>query len=565
MASPGVPPTGARLIRRMLRRHRGRLVLSYTLLSIWQVCEALVPVAIGLIIDRAIAPGDLTAFVVGAIALTVLMGVLSLSYRFGARLGFGAVQREQHALRLEIFDHVLDPDGARTGLLAGETVSVATGDALAVSTVVRQLGYAVSALVATAASAIYLLWLDVALGLLVLVGVPLIVAASQLLSPVIARRFGAEQAAVAGASGMATDLIQGMRPLKGVGAERVAAERYRRSSRSAERAALRTVRGWGALSAATTGLSGLLLAAVALLAGSRALSGELSLGEFVAIVGLTQFLAEPVSQLGWLGADAARSYASARRIADVLATPRLVGEGGNAPEPPYALELNHVSAGPLRDLVLKAAPGDLVGVVVDDPGASDAMVSVLTGERVPDSGAALLGGTPVSSLGTRERRSVLLVAAHRVDLFDGSVRFNVDPHGRHDDDALTRILTASAAEDLVTAHPDGLERRVRASGSLSGGQRQRIAFARALAHDTPVLLLQDPTSAVDSVTEEAIARGLRATRHGSAPRTTVVITSSPSLLAQADHVVLVLDGRTVATGPHTQLLERADYVEAVLR
>ncbi|WP_370617527.1 ABC transporter transmembrane domain-containing protein [Mumia qirimensis] len=565
-ASEAAPLTAWSLLRRTLRRHRGRLVGSYALLSLWQVCEALVPVAIGIIIDTAIAPGDVSAFVVGALGLCVLMGVLSYSYRFGARLGFGAVQREQHALRLELTEHVLHPRGARTGLLPGELLSVATSDTDAVTYVVRQLGFALSALAATVGTAAYLLWLDVQLGLLVLIGVPAVVALTQVISPVIARRSGTEQEAVARAAGMATDLVQGVRPLAGVGAERVAVARYRDASSRAAAAAVRTVRGWGVLAGATSGLSGLLLAAVALVAGLRALDGDLSLGQFVAVVGLTQFLAEPVGLLAEIGAHAAASHASAGRVGAVLRTPRLVPEGDASPADPLVLAVEGVVSGPLRSLDLVAAPGELVAVVVDDPAASDTLVALLSGEAVPDSGEARLGGVPLHGLDVAARRAALLVASHHVDLFEGSVRFNVDPTAVAPDDRLAAALDASAAAEVVQGHPDGLDRRVRVSGALSGGQRQRLALARALTADRPFLVLQDPTSAVDSVTEEVIAAGIRGLRHGEgSTATTVVITSSPSVLQRADRVVLVLDGKTVAEGTHTDLLGRADYEEAVLR
>ncbi|WP_167001342.1 ABC transporter ATP-binding protein [Mumia sp. ZJ430] len=564
----GRPLTGGGIVRRMVRRNTGRLSASFALLCVWQLSEALVPILIGVIIDRAIAPSDTTAFVVGAAGLCLLMGTLSYSYRFGARIAFNVVQREEHALRMEVAAHVLHPRGARTGMLPGETLSIATGDAQAATLVVRWIGFTVSSTVVLIAAAAYLLSIDVVLGVVVLVGVPTAVGLSQLISPFLARRFSTEQQAVAEASGMATDLVQGIRPLKGIGAERAASERYRRSSRGAERAAVGTVRGWGAMGAITKALSGVLLAAVALVAGLRALDGELTLGQFIAIVGLTQFLAEPVELVAHIGAQFATSYASAKRVAAFLATPRLVPPGTGSPsaEMPYVLELTEVGGGRLRHVDLRAEPGELVGVVVDDPAASDALVDLLAAEAEPESGAVLLGGTPLTALDVDARREVLLTARHQVDLFDGTVASNVDPHEALDDAAVRSLLETVAADDLVATHPAGLARPVRVDGALSGGQRQRLALARALAADAPILVLQDPTSAVDAVTEQEIAARLFARRHhDGSPRATVVFTSSPALLAGADRVVVVIDGRTVASGRHADLLDRPDYRELVLR
>ncbi|TNC50254.1 ABC transporter transmembrane domain-containing protein [Mumia zhuanghuii] len=562
----GVALTGGAIMRRMVRRNAGRLSASFALLCVWQLCEALVPILIGTIIDRAIAPSDTAAFVVGAAGLCLLMGTLSYSYRFGARMAFRVVQREEHALRMEIVGHVLHPRGARTGMLPGETLSIATGDAQAATLVVRWIGFTVSSTVVLLASAAYLVSIDVVLGVVVLVGVPVAVGLSQVISPFLARRFGTEQQAVAEASGMATDLVQGIRPLKGIGAERAASARYRTSSRAAERAAVGTVRGWGAMGATTKALSGVLLAAVALVAGLRALDGELTLGQFVAVVGLTQFLAEPVELVAHIGAQFATSYASAKRVAAFLATPRLVPPGTGVPTDPYVLELVGVAAGPLQHVDLRAAPGELVGVVVDDPAASDTLLDLLAAEADPEVGFVMLSGTPLTGLDPDARREVLLTARHQVDLFDGTLATNIDPNGELGDEHVRALLEAVAADDLVATHPAGLARPVQVDGALSGGQRQRLALARALAADVPVLVLQDPTSAVDAVTEQQIATRLDDYRHREgSTQTTVVLTSSPALLARAHRVVVVVDGRTVASGRHADLLERTDYRELVLR
>ena len=156
----------------------------------------------------------------------------------------------------------------------------------------------------------------------------------------------------------------------------------------------------------------------------------------------------------------------------------------------------------------------------------------------------------------------MLVAAHDAELFADTVRANVGAAAPGDRD-LTPALAAARADQVVDALADGFDTVVAEHGrTLSGGQRQRVALARALAADPPVLVLHDPTTAVDSVTEAEIAAGLRTLRHG---RTTVVVTSSPALLAVADRVVLVDGGRVTALGRHGRLLaDRARYREVVL-
>ena len=210
----------------------------------------------------------------------------------------------------------------------------------------------------------------------------------------------------------------------------------------------------------------------------------------------------------------------------------------------------------MRGLDLNERPGEFVGVV---PGrCGDALVRLLT-TPADYEGSVLLGGVRLEDLaGARE---VMLVEPHHADLFTGTIGSNV---AVHTDDDPAAALRAAAADEVVGLHDDGLAHAVAERGaSLSGGQRQRLALARALLARPPILVLHDPTTAVDAVTEHSIAHGVRAFRRGL---TTVVITSSPALLAATDRVVLLGDGVVDAEGDHAGLAaSHEDYRKAVLR
>jgi putative ABC transport system ATP-binding protein len=557
-------------MRRGLRRHRRRLFGCYTLICTWLLCEALVPVVIGIIIDRAVATGDTGRLAIWGGTLIGLFVVLSTSYRFGSRLGVGALQLEIHQLRVEVSQHVLGPAGARTGLLPGETLSLATSDAETIGEFLWHVGYTLAGLVGVALSAVVLLRIDLGIGLVVLLGVPIVLVLIQVVTPFIARDTDDQQASIARATGVATDLVKGLRPLKGVGAEDVATARYRVHSAGARDASIRTARSVGSMYGLTATLSGLFLALVAWLAGTRAVYGDITIGELIAIVGLTQFLAEPIAGLGQTSAQVARSFASARRLVELLQSPPLATSGAVVLDEPHAeLELRGVTTGPLHDVDITSRRGELLGIVVDDTATGDTLVRLLRGE-VPVSdrrGTVTLGGTPVEQLTIDALRSRVVVSPHHVDLFEGTLRSAIDPEGRLADAALDAVLTGSAADDVLGLHPDGIEQPVTAGAStFSGGQRQRIALARALATGAPILVLAEPTSAVDAMTEQRIADGIRTVRHPAGGRlTTVVITSSPALLAAADRVLLIEDGRMTAAGSHHDLSRRDDYRDAVLR
>lgn len=528
-------------------------MLGTWLIAQWNVCEALVPIAIGWVIDEAVATGDVSAMVWWSVALSALFAVLSFSYRFGARAGFAVTQHEAHLLRGEVVRRLADPGGARTPRLPGEILSLATSDADEAASAIRWVAFLVAGVASTVLSAGYLLSLDPLLGAVVLGGVPAVLGVTRLLGPRLSRHAEARQERIARASGVAADLVAGLRVLKGVGGEHAALRQYARVNRAAAAAGAAAARSGALLNGATTLASGLLLAFVAALAGQRALDGDLSVGEFIAVVGLTQFLAEPLRLVADVSVAFASSLASARRVVTFGIEPVAVRGGDLTELPPGALEI--------RDL-LRVEPGEVVGLVVDEQSTSDEIVDLLAVVR-PGDGEVSLGGTAVTRATLAAARRAIVVSRHRVDVFEGTIRSNVVTHddpGHH----WPEVLRASALEDVVGLDERGLDRPLEAGGTtLSGGQRQRLALARAVASRPRVLVLQDPTTGVDAVTEARIADELRA---GLPSETAVlIITSSPALLAAADRVVhLAADGSRRA-GTHAELSGDQAYRSAVLR
>ncbi|MFG3094278.1 ABC transporter ATP-binding protein [Streptomyces sp. NPDC048202] len=573
-------PSGRDVLTRSVRGQARRVALGAGFGCVHQLGEALVPVLIGVVIDQAVAGQDAGRLLGWLAVLAVMYVVLSWSFRLGARSGERAAEEAAHTLRLAVVRRVLDPrGGAEAGLLPGELANVATEDAKRVGAVNMALMSGIWAVAGIAVSAVALLVTSVPLGLIVLVGTPVLLWLGHLLSKPLERRSEAEQDRAAHASGVAADLVAGLRVLKGLGAERAAVARYRRTSRVSLAATLRAARAESWQTGLVLALTGGFIALIALVGGRLALEGSLSLGQLVSAVGLALFLLGPLETFAWVNAELAQGRASAARIAGVLsAAPAVHGGDDAVPEPVRgALRLRGVRLGGPEGVDLDLPAGLLTGIAVTDPAGAEALLRLLGREHDPETGSVELDGVPLTRLDPAALRAAVLVAAHDAALFGGSLAANVTPvdvapadvtpadeaAGAAPDPLTERVLAAARVDEVARSLPHGTATEVGEGGrSLSGGQRQRVLLARALRAEPPVLVLHDPTTAVDAVTEARIAEGLRELRRG---RTTVVVTNSPALLAVTDRVVLLDGGRIGAEGTHEQLVRAdADYRTAVL-
>ncbi|MFI0976544.1 ABC transporter ATP-binding protein [Streptomyces sp. NPDC021093] len=576
--------SGRDVLRRSLVGQRRHLALGAVFGAGHQAAEALVPVFIGLVIDRAVGRSDGSQLLWWLAGLAVLYVALSFSFRFGARAGERAAETAAHHLRTALVGRIVEPaGGADEGRLPGALTSIATEDARRVGAVCMAFVLAVAVLSAILVSAVVLVRISLLLGLVVLLGTPLLLWLGQLLSKPLERRSHGEQERAAHSSGIAADLVAGLRVLKGIGAESAALARYRGTSRDALAATLRAARAQAWQGGVVLMLTGVFIALVALVGGRLAARGDISIGELVSAVGLALFLLGPLSGLSRLAAGFAQGRASAARIAEVLgAAPAVTGPAGEAPSDVAAtgpageapsdpaatgpdagrIRMSRVTHGTLDAVDLAAEPGELLGVVAPDPADAAALLGCLGRRSDPESGSVALDGVGFTALDPARIRTAVLVADHDADLFEGTLAENIAaaaPEG-HD---LGPALAASGADEVADSLPYGTETPVTERGrSLSGGQRQRVALARALAADPPVLVLHDPTTAVDAVTEARIADGLRGVRRG---RTTLVVATSPALLAVTDRVLFLEGGRVTDTAAHAELLDRYDtYRTAVL-
>lgn len=542
----------------MAARHRRLLLLDSVFNVMWSGGLALTPAVIGQAINTGLVAKDQTALVRWGL---VVVGL-------GIATALSALLVECLELRLKVEPayetmRLVTRKACELGTTvdrkssAGDLVTVGVSDISLIGQTLEVGARGVGGAVAFVVVATLMLVASWQVGLLVLIAVPAILFVTTRLARTLRSRQSRLRTQQRELTDQAVDIVRGLRVLRGIGGEELFSGRYRDGSQRLRSVALKQARASAFLGAARTFLPSLLLAGVVALAAELVLTEQLSAGQMVAFYGYATYLVVPINRITFAVSKAMQGHVAAANVIRLLRTEPDVGPGPESGAVPGTGVLADPDSG------LRVPAGGLTAVVCS-AGESAALADRLG--RYVESGATY-AGQPLAGLplaGVRER---ILVTTADEHLFAGALRRELNPAGRPDgsgsDDQLWAAVDAAAARDIVEAMPERLDTQVAAGGrEFSGGQQQRLRLARALMADPEVLVLVDPTSAVDANTESRMAEGMERLRRG---RATVVFTTSVLLLHRADHVVLVLDGTVAAEGSHESLMADARYRSLVER
>ncbi|TCC41601.1 ABC transporter ATP-binding protein [Kribbella speibonae] len=548
LADPGVPNhrSPARYLWWVAGGQARTLAGGMAFGILWMAAQAFIPAILGRAIDEGIAARDgerllhwtALLFAVGVVQATA--GIMR--HRFAVTNWLTAAYRTVQVVTRKSADL-----GATLPkqLATGEVVSIGAGDLSYIGNLMEISARFAGAIVAFVVVASILLSSSTVLGLVVLIGVPIMLfCLGPMLRP-LHKRQSAQREAVGELNSLGSDIVAGLRVLRGIGGEESFSRRYRSESQQVRKAGVRVAGIQSVLDAAQVLLPGVFVVLVVGLGAHFALRGDLSAGSLVAFYGYATFLVLPLRTATEFANQLMRGLVAAGRVIRVLKLETEITD----PETPVRLP-DH---GDLVDPVsgVRARDGLLTAVVSAEPDTYDKLADRLG--RYDEASEVRYGGVTLASATRADVRERILVSDTGSQLFTGVLRTELDPAGRCTDDELMAALRTASADDVLVALPDGLDSEVEEKGrSFSGGQRQRLVLVRALLADPSVLVLVEPTSAVDAHTEARIADRLRDHRSG---RSTVVLTASPLLLDRVDEVIFVAAGRVIATGKHRELLE----------
>ncbi|GAA2427858.1 thiol reductant ABC exporter subunit CydD [Streptomyces glaucus] len=482
-----------------------------------------------------------------------------------------AAHRASAAVKSELRGRLLDRatrlgPGWLGGQRTGSLVALATRGVDALddyfSRYLPQLGLAVVVPVAVLARIVTEDWVSAA----VIVGtLPLIPVFMMLIGWATQSRMDRQWRLLSRLSGHFLDVVAGLPTLKVFGRAKAQAESIRRITGEYRRATMRTLRIAFLSSFALELLATISVALVAVTIGMRLVHGEMDLYTGLVILILAPEAYLPLRQVGARYHAAAEGLSAAEEIFAVLETP--VPASGTGAVPAGALSFEDVtvrypgrSADAVSDVSFSVAPGETVALVGPSGAGKSTLLDVLLGFVRPARGRVRVGGADLAGLDPEQWRSRIAWVPQRPHLYAGTIADNVRlARPGADDDAVRRALRDVGALEFVEALPEGLETVLGEDGAgLSAGQRQRLALARAFLADRPVLLLDEPTAALDGATEAEV---VAAVRRLAAGRTVLLVVHRPALLAVADRVVR-LAGETApvraGTGPTAPGIRRVE-------
>ena len=564
-----------------LKPYRGRSILIVALAMTEIGLAAMAPWPMKAIVDNVFGghrfPAPLQAFTDGLTggsptALLVLVAIAGLALQVvhelvraaHTQVGVGTAQRIVYALRKQLIAHMQSLPLRHHKLgRTGDSVYRLDADAYSVNDLIigGVFPLATSA-ITLAVMFLILLRLDLTIALLSLTVAPFLWWCLRFYSRTMIDRAERVKQQESALMERAFEILQSILAVKSYARERYELGRFDTVGSETMHARLRLTWQESLFSIWVTTITLAGTAMVLVVGGLHVLDGTLTVGSLLVIVAYLAAVYGPLSAIAHTAGNLQQARVSARRVRETLAlTPEVL-------DAPGALNASHLKGRiafedvrfaydkdrPILDgISFEARPGELVALVGLTGAGKTTIANLIPRFFEPTSGRVLIDGVDISSYGLRSLRERIAVVTQEPILFSGSIGDNIR-YGRLDatDGEVAAAARVAHVDHFIQRLPQGYNTSLaQAGGTLSGGERQRLGIARAILKDAPILILDEPTSSLDALSEEAVFQALRRLRAG---RTILVIAHRLSTIRDANRILVLHEGKLIAQGTHDELL-----------
>ena len=378
------------------------------------------------------------------------------------------------------------------------------------------------------------------------------------------RRYRRQREAIGAMNAYLMDGLQGIRQIKAFGRQDHEDDRFRERADGLRRTTLGVMKVWAAYSPAMTFAGSLGMVLVLWFGGPMVVKGTMTLGELVGFIFYLTLFYQPIGRLDGLNQMLQSARAASDRVFDILDAADEQQQQGRTVQlkTPVRGEVLYDGVSfsyngngrTLNNITLHARPGEMIALVGPTGSGKSTLVNLLPAFYEAASGHIFIDSQDIAAVSLESLRSRISVVSQEAFLFNGTVRENI-LYGKLDATEGEMVAASRAANchDFITSLPEGYDSRVGERGvKLSVGEKQRISIARALLKDTPILILDEATASVDTVTERLIQEALSRLM---ANRTSFVIAHRLSTIRGADQILVMHHGEIVERGTHEELLD----------
>ncbi len=544
------------LLRNLLRFHPRPFLIAVGGASLYAVCTVASSYGLGFVIDEVVLPrfqsgvSDVSAYFT---ACLIVIGI-------GLLRAVGVVFRRSYAgvshwstsesLSKKLVRHVMNqPSMWHQRHMTGDLVARIGVDSDTAAQVLGPLPFSTSVVLLVFLTSVWLVVIDVPLGILALVVIPVLFALNLGYQRRIDRHYDSAQEALGSLSEAVHESFDGVMVVKAFGAESREQQRLAAISTKLKDARIKAVNARAVFEALVDGTPSMVNILLIVAGAYRVRSGSLSIGELSSFIYLFTLLVFPLRIIGYLLSEIPHSSSGYKRVTEVLSEERELNprtkfcetsDGKSVQLADVAFKYPGTNDFVFEHVNVEIPSGSKVAVVGETGCGKSTLLKIIAGLLAPDSG----------SVAIQDRKCSIVF--QEPFLFSGSIRFNVTLGKTASNEQVQSALWVSACDEFISGLEEREDTVVGERGvSLSGGQRQRVALARALAADSGVLLLDDTTSALDPATESLVIERL-----GSVKRqiTTIMVASRPTTIRIADYVLFIHDGVVEPLSTHEDLL-----------